>query len=118
MGWILPHQSLMKKMPHRLSTGQSDGGISPFRCRLPRCCLGLCQADKKPTNTPTSSLTVHLISLRWNLALNLELGWLPSNASNPPASTLPSTGVTGLYVATYTLGREGATVHAESGPQA
>jgi hypothetical protein len=65
----------------------------------------LCQADKNQLLHPTFPITVHLVSLRWNLSLNLELGWLPPDASDPPAPSLTSTRVTGLCVPHVLWGR-------------
>lgn len=44
-GWALPHQSLVKETPHRLSTGQSDGRDSSAEVPSPRS-SSMPQTDK------------------------------------------------------------------------
>ena len=47
VGWTLPHQSLIKKMPqHSSPSGQSYGDILSTRIPSSRICLGFCPVDE------------------------------------------------------------------------
>lgn len=53
MGWVLQHQTLIKKLASCLPTCQSCGGIFSIFVPSAQICLGLCQVDK---NQPTHIL--------------------------------------------------------------
>lgn len=57
------------------------------------CMLACMHRDlRRPSSV---CVTLHLIFLRWDLSLNLELGWQSANPSTPPASSPHSVGFTG-----------------------
>lgn len=71
--------------------------ISTLFCYCPPCSCVAVHRDQRKTSVPCS-LTVHLISLREGVLLNLELCLWPVSSSDPLVSTFHSAGVTNIGV--------------------
>lgn len=52
---------------------------------------------QRPEDIWCPAVTLHLISLRHSLSLNLELGWQSGSPSGSPVSALHSAGTTGVH---------------------
>lgn len=68
---------------------------NPLRVHV-HACLYMCRSEKDVC--VSCSIFQHLISLRQNPLLSLELSWWPASPSEPLVSAPHSAGLTGIYV--------------------